>query len=113
MIDLIYHISGDSKGETSRKYLRHAITAYGAGEDTAAHPFFTRIYVSRYASGQSGDTKSPDMLQTRGEATQCVTSLINSVTQTSMQSYCYNKSKAKQAYMQLFYKARESVSAQV
>lgn len=70
MIDLIHYITGDSKEEASRKYFQHAATAYRVSEDTAVHPFFTCIYKSRYVSGQSGDTKTPDMLQTRGEAMQ-------------------------------------------
>ena len=82
----IYYISGDSKEEASRKYLQHAATAYRVSEDTAVRPFFTCTYISRYALGQSGDTKTPDILQTRGEAMQCVTSLMNSVAQISMQS---------------------------
>lgn len=101
MIDFFCYISGDRKEEASAKYFAHAAAAHGVSEEDTAVPPPTTCRSG--ADTHWGTGLTPDMLQTRGQARQSLTSLGNSG----------SAGKAKQPGVQLFYKARASLSTLV
>lgn len=97
MIYFFCCISGDRKEEASAEYFAHAAAAHRVSKDSVPPSRQADLWADPH--GDKGVT--PDMLQTRGQARQCLASLGSSG----------SAAKAKQAGVQLFYTARASLRA--
>lgn len=100
-IDFFCYISGDRKEEAPAKYFARAAAAHGVSEEDTPVPLPPTCRSG--ADTHWGTGLTPDMHQTREQARQSLTSLGNSG----------SAGKAKQPGVQLFYKARASLSTLV